>query len=350
MSQGTHIQIESAIAHQLNPHISDGVVYSTNQLPLQQQPKIIPFLQAHIDNSQQHHDIRTGRFKVDGAVHAVKAICHKLIAGKTDFVKGSRLLAEQLNDLLKKNKSISVGTFAVCLYRDAQDGQAWLALLKLDPMLTVVQRTIVHGQDTIVTWEPAENALPSTEQDLHKCALVKIPSKPNDFDLLILDWQRRGGAEPAHFFTTAFLGADLSADVATLTRTFHSTASNAVEDLRPDLGNQRADAAQRLIDAAVFSRRISVEPFVNSLDVPDKAADAIRTKLQSRIKEAFKPDKSVATKLTTKRTITGEYGLRLSVNSDHFTRVVKMSKTDKRDPQYGDYRELIVRAFGFREK
>src|SRR5262249_48912354 len=125
------------------------------------------------------------------------------------FIDASQRLAQQL--FLVMDKRITPGSLAVCLY-DATNypGLHFLALLKIDPSETFVQRI---GQDSagkrIVSLDLRDDVMPTTREKLHKAALLKPKDAQESYDLLLLD---RQVAPAADFFARRFLGVELAMD------------------------------------------------------------------------------------------------------------------------------------------
>ena len=119
----------------------------------------------------------------------------------------------------------------------------------------------------------------------------------------------------------------------------------AIEKLRPTIGHAKADSVRKAVDAAVSSSvEVDVVQWVGNLTLNNKAKDQFLKDLQSQIPDnSFQIDQIVAEKLTKKKVFKGAYGFKLSIDSDHLSKVVK-SRTS-----HVGYEEIILNIPDFKE-
>ncbi len=345
MRQSEGVKVRQAIMHLVDAKKAGGYVLSERELPFGAQDEFIAYLEDHIHGSLHDPAARAARFDRSRVNSVVRPLSTELLLGRCDFVEASRKIASHLYSLLSNDKRISSGLLAVCSYEaeaSSKPGQ-FLALLKLDPAKAF--QPAVASDDEGKKYVGAKKIDNTVPEKLQKCAFIRHVADGNgDYEMMLLDLQKRGTPEPAHFFTTDFLAAELYADPQTLTKTFYVQAMVALEDLRQELGPDKTEKLKKAIDAAVHSEEITIEDWIKGLRVSQAAKTHMRTKVASAIPDpVFSTDEAIADKLTRKRVLKGDFGFRLTVNRTHFDQVVV-----KQTPKDG-YTELVIHAANLHE-
>lgn len=348
MRHSDGIQIQRAIVHLINPKATGGFVLSERELPLPSHGDFKEYLEGHIEKSLHDPAARAARFVRPGNGAVVFPICTGFLLGKCKFVAGSRDIATYMHSLVLKDKRISAGTLAVCTYKvdNKPDVDSFLAILKLDPS-RVFQPAFVKDDKgrTYVTVQKIDDAVPSAGERLQKCAFIRhVDDGAADYDMMILDLQKRGSDEPAQFFTTDFLAAQLMADAQTLTKDFYLRATTALSEIRDEIGPAKADKVRKAIDAAVHSAQVNVEEWIDGLRISKKAKGHLRSEITATIPDpVFDTDETIADKLTRKRVLKGKYDLKISVSAAYYDKVVV------KETQKDGYTELVIHATDLHE-
>ncbi|MBE9573273.1 MAG: nucleoid-associated protein, partial [Proteobacteria bacterium] len=115
MRNATDIQLDQLIVHILDPKRPDGFVLSECTIPLGGDQRIVDYFVTHIQNSLKNPTAKAARFVViDDEI--VSGICKALLEDRLNFVEGSRRLAQELYEIIAKDRRINACDLAVCLY------------------------------------------------------------------------------------------------------------------------------------------------------------------------------------------------------------------------------------------
>jgi hypothetical protein len=334
------IQIESVILHLLNPQ-KDAPVCS--QRPLQiTDPRIFEYFTKHIASSQSAPKIREARFQsLDGPSAAA---CRGILEGKTDLVAGSQALARSLFGILKADqKRISRGDLAVCLYQN-EDAERRLALLKIDPVEGFRHAVKKERGETYVEVEIDPDLMPSTSQELQKCAFVRLrDAKSPEPDMMLLDLQGRE-EKVAQFFTRTFLGAELMEDPRVTTRQAAKAAIDIENELL-SLGEWGEPVRHEV--RAVFAGPAArlTKPWVGKLPVSKEAQEKVEARLAKEqvLDKTLPIDGNLLAKLNEKAKYQGSYGLKIEVLEKNHDDVIHSIEL-KRRKAGADYFEIVIRT------
>lgn len=343
------VTLEAAIAHLVNPRKPNGYVLSERALPLGSQQQLSKYLAEHIQNSLADPAASAARFDQGNNGKLLKA-CSTLLEKKSSFVKQSVTIAEELHAIISADQRISPGALVVSTYKATNMAASrFLAILKLDPseVFQPLTKTDSIGRK-YVAFKEISNVIPTTGERLQKCAFIKtVASGSDDYDMMLLDLQKSGSKEPARFFQRDFLGAVPFGDAQTLTKDFYLAAIKGLNDIKADIDQGDYEQVRKAIDVAVTSTVVDVDDWLNKLKLKkkykDRVAEAINPATPNR---SFHTDPKWAKKLTQRRVLKGDHGLRLSVESQFFDRIVK--KRRQSGPN-GDYWELVIRTTDLEE-
>ncbi|MCC6176206.1 MAG: nucleoid-associated protein [Chloroflexi bacterium] len=322
MRQPSAIWVDQAIVHILGSQAGGGLTLSDRSLPLLDNPEASPFFAGHIKRSLNDAVARAGRFVAleDGSTASV---CRALLAGSLDLLPASRQLAERLYSIIAGDGRISDGALAVCLYRDqeATNSSRYLALLKIDKTQFFNPRVTTDAAGVeYVTIDRQADGLPGSDERLQKCAFVRVPPDPNDYDMLILDRQA-GGSSPlsvARFFLGSFLGADLAFDNRALTKKLHDTLLGAQSQVRSDLTAEQNRSLQQAITVEVTGASTDVDGFLERLPIPEEPKRQLATIIKAELPDRqFALDPTYGQRLMRRSRFKGSHGLTVEVRADH---------------------------------
>ena len=342
MRDAIKIQVQQLAVHILDPHGPRELVLSETVSPLEGNERLHNYFASHIENSLGDPATKAAQFEVIVEKTAA-GVCKDILDGSLDLVAGSRQLATWLYQIMKKNKAISAGDLAACLFRAGNYPETphFLALLKLDP--ADVLRHVV-AQDELgrqyVKFLVQEDVLPTTRERLQKCAFVQpLDPRPDDYDLMLLDRQVRRPEERAvaKYFSEDFLACQMALDARQRTHRFYVGAISAYNALRQRLTPNQDDALRQSIDTAVGAKQMDMDVWVSGLPLPAEKRGEIDQIVSQRLPDrTFELDQGHAKKLLQQRRFRGEFDLRVSVQADKYDRVVKKVEwhQDKGKPGY----------------
>jgi len=357
MRNPQNVQIEEVILHILDS--------KRNQLQLSAipipggDPRIFDYFRSRIETSAADPSARPARF---GAMEGYSAsVCRELLTSGLDLVAGTQMLAIKLFGLLHQNRSIASGDLAACRYQATEDGTtaSYLAILKIDPTeaLRPVMREDPAGRP-YVTFEIETEVLPTLGERLQKCALVRhLDPRPADFDLLLLDRQKRTaeGPEVARFFTEDFLEAELAFDSLRSTEQLYRRLILAQNLLQAELGDEEQGRFDRQVQGVLSQGRVNLDSWMKNLGLPKPALATLRKELSPDYlpDRRFVIDREYADKVVQWRRFRGDHGLKLEVPADQYGKAGegKLVEVEKITPAVGasEYR-IVIRTKTWTEK
>ena len=298
----------------------------------------------HIEKSLADNAARTACFIREGEnASQILESAVATIRYNRDFVDNTKKIVTRLKAVSHTNTSS--GTVLFCKYKAANySGQSFLAILKLDPTIGFQKKEIKDKGKTFIQLNKVEDLIPSAKVRLLKCAFiryrkVKKAADFKDFDMVVLDRQQPN--EPAEYFSTKFLGARWFKESKVLTREFIYGATDALDQVREDIGRSKSEVVRQAIELAVKGTNVRVKPWIENLNISDAAKEVFEEKIEKRVPDAsFVPDPEVA-KMTDRRVFKGDFGFRMVVNTVGYKSIVK-----KRTLRNGrEYFELSVPNF-----
>lgn len=308
------ISVGRAIAHMVRRSENGGLVISTAEVALRTKESFRVFLEKHIRNSHEDDDARTARFQSNSGVVAKGA---KLVlddgAAETALLDASATMATSLHQTIEAQRTASEGTIVCATYKAEKDAQATcLALLKLNTGGAFRPRKVNESNGVVVEMEELKDVLPSERERLQKAALIRRSPRPS-FDLLVVDRQKRGGAEPADYFM-AFLGAVFALDPSDATKRFFAAAHDGIKEA--GLSYDHQELVRSAVRTALHTERVDPTALIDQLRIPKPAKEIILERLRVAVEDkAFRPDPAVAERLTKRRVFRGSHDARLSIDA-----------------------------------
>lgn len=342
MRDAQEIHIGGLIVHVLEPG-GLNLVLSTRELPLDDNPQLVEYCRNHISGGLSDNATRAARFRNVNPAQP-SGVCRAMLGGEESLLDGSRQLAGSLYRIQENDSRISPGDLCVGFYQAGNyPGLYFLAILKLESS-TVLRRVIrkLNGE-TYVTYEPEFHAY--TGERLQKSAFVQAAAtREADYDLLLLDRQRRGEAAPvAKFFSQTFLDTEQAFDPRRHSEELYKSLVRAQEQVKPQLDPQQEEELDQRIRQAVTSRRINLDGWLEGLPLPEVVVGAIDGELRQNIPDReFELDRDFAESLVQKRRYRGDYGLRLEVQAEHYREVIVAEQTIHDDPERGPFHRITI--------
>jgi hypothetical protein len=184
------------------------MILSERTIPLKGNQCIVDYFVTHIQNSLKNPTAEAARIiAIDD--ETVSGICKALLENRLDLVEGSRWLAQELYKIIDKDKRINACDLAVCLYRaeNQHSVSRYLALLSIEPSEVFRHKKEHDPQGNLyVNLEIETEVMPTTREKLQKCAFIQGLEPRPDYDMMLLDRQKRG-EDVAKFFIKEFMGA-----------------------------------------------------------------------------------------------------------------------------------------------
>ncbi len=246
MRDATNLTIRELIIHILDPQ-GQGLILSNIAVPLENSPALVDYFCNHIQTSLKDPGIKSTRFRNINPEQP-SGICRGILRGDIPLVEGSHRLAQELYVILERDRRITSGDMALCLFQaENYPYTRFLGIMKVDPA-QIFHHVILQNKrgDTYVSFETLSQAF--TSERLQKCAFIQ-PLEPRhpEFDMLLLDRQQRiaENGSIARFFSETFLDAEEAYDARKMTGIVYRGLVNAENRVR-----------QRLPRAQCFARPV----------------------------------------------------------------------------------------------
>ncbi len=342
----TDIQVRSLIVHVLDAKSTTRLVKSWRPVPIAPNDRVSQYFAKHITSSMSDVRAMAAVFRslTDGDI---SRICGGLLDGNVDLVSGSHLIADRLYEIMARDKRIASGDLAVCTFTAGNPPSPvdYLALLKLDPSLAVWHRTEYDAEGRpYVTFEVADNVLPTVTERLQKCAFVRQLAPRGEFDLLVLDDQigERPGENVARFFLHEFLDAMPLLDPEIATDRLISALRVGQREVRRLLSDEQRSDLELITRAALRRVSVNLDDLVETLPIPAEAKtkfdEVLRRDVADRV---ITIDASVVNAQLPKRKFRGTGGLRIDIPADLYPTMFEGATTHV-DEHGNEYIKVVL--------
>lgn len=226
------INIQQAVIHILDSNSSEPIL---NEYTLELSEDVYKFLHRHIEKCLKDEELKTSVFNPERNI--VKEIVQDYLNGlESDIVGLSKELGRQLFSIMKGNVNIpSCDLIVVSLITDQGP---MIGILKMDYVKNFTHQVDFIDDKIGIGIVPQAAGLPASSQRIQKAAFIKPIRDDGQFDLLVIDKQRKSKDDDeygANYFINSFLGCSIVANKRDLTKTFLKatetwTRSNVTED------------------------------------------------------------------------------------------------------------------------
>jgi hypothetical protein len=204
-----------------------------------------------------------------------------------------------------------------------------LGLLNIEPSEVFRHKKAKDSEGKIyVDFEIEKEVMPTTGEKLQKCAFVQQIEPRLDYDMILLDRQKKG-KDVAKFFVTDFLGAKPAMDAFQRTQNLYRGLITAHNQIRPELEPHVNGTLDQAIQVAIKSDRINLNTWVEALPLSEEHKEQIKQVVSQRLPDLeFEIDKTYAKKLIKKQSFRGDHGLKVMIEAteDIRKKVIKSVK------------------------
>jgi len=353
MRNPDRIEVQHGILHLVGDGRDRDTVLSEDPLELADMPEAKHFVENHILNSLNAEQSIAAKFTDN--VGIIRTACHAIFGNVRQFTAATKRMATCLGNIVQQDARVAPGGLLLARFTYATNGgplgvHSHIAILKLDPSDGFAPQTQHRNGHTCVTLRKIDRVVPSTREQLQKCAFVCNPAArdglPEGCDLLLLDRQRRGVDQAADFFVLRFLGAARVTDDKSLTKAFDDIATRTInalyrsglvdDEVRNELYTHRT--------AALRSQRVIVPQFVENLPINAEAKAIARNRFAVMLDQEFAPDEETAIKLTRMMKFRGDHNLQLSIEEAYYNDVVETAEKILNDPERGTHWRIVLRS------
>lgn len=321
----TNVTVGRAALHIVSPR--EGLLTLTQGL-LDLADGVDGFLADHVERGLGDPKAAAADFVGTGEHHA-GPISRAILSGRSSLLDGSQALARLLYGATEHDERVSDGTLAV-LACTANEGQEFLAILKLDPndQYSAIITQDDAGND-VVQLIVRSDILPSVRERVQKSAFIRPDGA--EYAMLLVDRQRRGGTV-SDFFVRDFLRAELTLDAPARTHKLYSSLKHAQNEVAGKLEPDQLRRLNQYVDGIVSGTNVRVDDVVDGLPIPEELHGAFSDRLDQDLPDRdFVLDDSTVNRLMRRRTYTGDNGLTVGVRADAWDDMVDEYHDDEKD-------------------
>lgn len=215
------ININEAVLHILDNNASEPIL---NEYKLELSEDTYKFIFKHIEKCFKDEELKYAKFNSERNI--VKEVVQDYLNGiDDDLIELSKELARQLFSILKSNNSIPSCDLVVVSI--VTDQGPMIGILKMDYVKNFTHQ-IDFVEDKIgIGIVPQDAGLPGSGQKIQKAAFIKPIRDEDDYNLMILDKQKKSKDEDeygANYFVNSFLGCTIVVNDRDMTKNFLKAA------------------------------------------------------------------------------------------------------------------------------
>lgn len=211
------ININEAVIHILDSNGDEPVL---NEYPLELNEDIYKFLYKHIEKCLKDEELKYALFNPERNI--VKEVVQDYLNGvDNDLINLSKELALQLFAIMKGN--INIPSCDLLVASIVTDQGPMIAILKMDYVKNFTHQIDFVDDKIGIGIVPQSAGLPASSQKIQKAAFIKPIREEKNFNLMILDKQKKSKDEEeygANYFVNNFLGCNIITNERDMTKTF----------------------------------------------------------------------------------------------------------------------------------
>lgn len=215
------INISEAIIHILDSCAPEPIL---NEYKLDLSEDIYKFIFKHIEKCFKDEELKYAKFNSERNI--VKEIVQDYLNGiDDDLIELSKELARQLFLIMKGNGSIPSCDLVVASI--ITDQGPMIAILKMDYVKNFTHEVEFLEDKIGIGIVPQSAGLPGSGQRIQKAAFIKPIREDDEYNLLILDKQKKSKDEDeygANYFVNSFLGCTIVVSDRDMTKSFLKAA------------------------------------------------------------------------------------------------------------------------------
>lgn len=170
----------------------------------------------------QDEELKYAKFKEERNI--VKELSEEYLNGQSDIVEVSKEIARQLFILMESNENIpSCDLIVVSIYTEYGP---MIGIIKMDYVKNYTHSINFIEDKVGIEIIPELTGLPISSQKIQKCAFIKPKNEENEFDLMIIDKQKKSKDEDygSNYFINKYLGCTIIENKRDVTKKFVTAA------------------------------------------------------------------------------------------------------------------------------
>ena len=215
------ININEAVIHILDNNASEPIL---NEYKLDLNEDTYKFIFKHVEKCFKDEELKYAKFNSERNI--VKEVVQDYLNGiDDDLIELSKELARQLFSILKSNSSIPSCDLVVVSI--VTDQGPMIGILKMDYVKNFTHQVDFVEDKIGIGIVPQDAGLPGSGQKIQKAAFIKPIRDEDDYNLMILDKQKKSKDEDeygANYFVNSFLGCTVVINDRDMTKSFLKAA------------------------------------------------------------------------------------------------------------------------------
>ncbi|WP_125153390.1 nucleoid-associated protein [Clostridium rectalis] len=231
------VNINEAVIHILDNNSDEPIL---NEYKLKLDEETYNFLLKHLERCLKDEELKYAVFNNERNI--VKELSQEYLNGQNDLVEVSKEMGRQLFILMQSNGNIpSCDLIVVSI---STEYGPMIVIMKMDYVKNYTHSVNFVEDKVGINIVPELTGLPISSQKIQKCAFIKPVREDNEFDLMIIDKQKKSKDEDygANYFINKYLGCKIIENERDMTKTF----VRATEQWTRANLKENADEAEKL--------------------------------------------------------------------------------------------------------
>lgn len=231
------ININEAVIHILDNNSDEPIL---NEFKLKLSEETYNFLLKHIERCVKDEELKYAIFNEERNI--VKELSQEYLNDESDIIEVSKEIGRQLFILMQANENIpSCDLIVVSI---STEYGPMLCIIKMDYVKNYTHNINFVEDKVGIEIIPELTGLPVSSQKIQKCAFIKPIKEDNEFDLLVIDKQKKSKDEDygSNYFINKYLGCKIIENKRDVTKKFVTAAEQWT---RVNL-KENADAAEKV--------------------------------------------------------------------------------------------------------
>ncbi|AVP54877.1 nucleoid-associated protein [Clostridium tetani] len=215
------VNINEAIIHILDNNSQEPIL---NEYKINLSDEVYNFILKHIERCLKDEELKYAIFKEERNI--VKELSQEYLSGQNDIIDVSKEIARQLFVLMESQGNIPSCDLIVTSISTEYGNM--LGILKMDYVKNY-SHNINSLEDKIGIEIVQEiTGLPTSSQKIQKCAFIKLEEEGSEYDLLVIDKQKKKDSEDygANYFINKLLGCKIVENSRDETKNFVTASEN----------------------------------------------------------------------------------------------------------------------------
>ena len=308
------ININNAVIHVLDVNGGEPVL---NEYYLDLNEDTYKFLYKHIEKCLKDEELKYAKFNEARSI--VKEVTQDYLNGiDNDLIGLSKELARQMFAIMNGNTNIPSCDLIVASI--VTDKGPMIAILKMDYIKNFTHKVDFINNKIGIGIIPQSAGLPGSSQKISKAAFIKPIRKDEQFNIMVLDKQKRSKNEDeygANYFINNFLGCSLVINERDNTKQFINTTENWLRERFSEDPAGAIEIRDKIKQALREDEAINVEAFAES-NIPKCSKEDFKMTILRNVEDEFEIDKTYVEKKLKRIRLKADTDIDIYIDDDSY--------------------------------